>query len=260
MKPAHLVLVFACVLRLVPAQTVLPAHSHNDYLRNEPLFEALRANFRSIEADVHLEDGELLVGHDPADLRKEKTIQKLYLDPLRKFFEKDENRRLRRNEPLILLVDLKTGGEETYERLESILQDYKPMLTVIEDGKLRKGPVQIVVSGNRPRALMQGQVTRLAAYDGRMEDLGLGLSPEFVPLVSDNWQKHFAWRGQGEFSSEEKGKLKSLVEKAHGEGRLIRFWASPDLPAAWTELRAAGVDLINTDKVIELAKFLERSK
>ena len=54
----------------------------------------------------------------------------------------------------------------------------------------------------------------------------------------------------------ERTKLKEFVAKAHKHGRLVRFWATPEKPEFWKELRAAEVDLINTDKLAELKQFL----
>jgi hypothetical protein len=36
----------------------------------------------------------------------------------------------------------------------------------------------------------------------------------------------------------------------------VRFWATPEKVAVWEELRAAGVDLINTDQLADLRRFL----
>ncbi|MCS6919603.1 MAG: hypothetical protein NZM28_07520, partial [Fimbriimonadales bacterium] len=49
---------------------ILPrAHSHNDYWRKRPLQDALECGFCSVEADIFLVDGKLLVGHDTHELR-----------------------------------------------------------------------------------------------------------------------------------------------------------------------------------------------
>src|SRR5690606_7390192 len=58
------------------------AHAHNDYEHARPLLDALEHGFCGIEADIHLRNGELLVGHDPEDLAPERTLEKLYLRPL----------------------------------------------------------------------------------------------------------------------------------------------------------------------------------
>ncbi len=48
--------------------TPLPnAHAHNDYLHPRPLHDALAHGFASVEADIHLVNGELYVSHDAPD-------------------------------------------------------------------------------------------------------------------------------------------------------------------------------------------------
>ncbi len=77
--------------------------------------------------------------------------------------------------------------------------------------------------------------------------------------VSDNWTQHFKWRARpedGAFPELERKKLRDLVAQTHAQGRRLRLRATPDQPAMWRELQSAGVDLINTDKLEELSRFL----
>src|SRR5436853_4533789 len=60
------------------------AHAHNDYEHARPLLDALDHGFCSVEADIHLVRGDLLVGHSLLNLRPERTLEKLYLRPLEK--------------------------------------------------------------------------------------------------------------------------------------------------------------------------------
>ena len=60
-------------------------------------------------------------------------------------------------------------------------------------------------------------------------------------------------------SEEDASKLKSLVEKAHAQKRLIRFWAIPDDANGWKTLADAGIDLINTDDLAGLRGFSGRT-
>lgn len=62
----------------------VPCHSHNDYWRKDPLFDAIRAGCISVEADVWLIDNksDLYVGHDKSSLSSKHTLQKLYIEPL----------------------------------------------------------------------------------------------------------------------------------------------------------------------------------
>src|SRR5712672_4165891 len=59
------------------------AHAHNDYEHQRPLFDALEHGFCSVEADIYLVDGKLLVAHDRSKVKPERTLEALYLDPLR---------------------------------------------------------------------------------------------------------------------------------------------------------------------------------
>jgi hypothetical protein len=49
------------------------------------------------------------------------------------------------------------------------------------------------------------------------------------------------------------------VKRAHAQGRKVRFWGAPDSPVSWTVLLGAGVDLINTDDLVGLERFLRGS-
>src|SRR5688500_12101427 len=69
-------------LRAAETVPLLRAHAHNDYEHVRPLFDALDHGFCSVEADVYLIDGALLVAHDRKDVKPERTLSALYLSPL----------------------------------------------------------------------------------------------------------------------------------------------------------------------------------
>lgn len=51
----------------------VPVHSHNDYMRHVPIFDALAVGCESVEADIWLRKDDLLVGHSEDSLiRKER--------------------------------------------------------------------------------------------------------------------------------------------------------------------------------------------
>ncbi len=89
-----------------------------------------------------------------------------------------------------------------------------------------------------------------------MADLDSQVPAHEMPWISDRWTAHFRWQGEGPIPAAERAKLQKLVQEAHQHGRLVRFWATPELVPVWRELRSAGVDLINTDKLAELQRFL----
>ncbi|MFJ9680739.1 phosphatidylinositol-specific phospholipase C/glycerophosphodiester phosphodiesterase family protein [Streptomyces sp. NPDC101194] len=239
------------------------AHAHNDYLHTHPLHDALAHGFTSVEADVFLVDGELLVAHEVADLDPARTLASLYLDPLLA--------RVRAHHGTVhpgyrdsvqLLIDIKTDGAAAYLELHRQLGLFRRMLTTYHHGRVRPAAVTAVISGDRAaRAPMEAQRTRYAFYDGRPDDLGTAADASFIPLISGSWSDSFVWRGAGPFPAAERDKLRSLVAAAHRGGRRVRFWATPDVPgperdAVWTELLAADVDHLNTDDLAGLEHFL----
>jgi hypothetical protein len=243
------------------------AHAHNDYEHERPLLDALSHGFTSVEADIHLVDGRLLVAHDPEDLDPARTLEALYLDPLAALVRANRGSvHSGHRRPVQLLVDLKTQGAETYLELHRRLRPYRRMLSTYDNGRVRLGAVTPVISGDRAaRAPMEAQRTRYAFYDGRLDDLAAP-SPapaSFIPLISSNWTASFGWLGTGPFPRAERDRLHTLVRTAHGRGQRVRFWATPDAPgpardALWHELLAARVDHLNTDDLAGLEKFLRR--
>jgi len=232
-------------------------HAHNDYYHPQPLVDALNHGFCSVEADIFLVEGELLVAHTVRELDSDKTLQSLYLDPLRERIEANGGRVYRDHaETLVLLIDIKSDGNEMWPVLHEVLAKYADILTVVEDGQLKPGPVHAIISGSRPIALMAREEVLYAGVDGRMNDLDGDWPAYFMPLVSDHWFRHFRWRGQGPMPEEERDKLQSMVEKAHEKGYMVRFWATPEEPALWRVLVEHDVDMINTDHLTRLRDFL----
>lgn len=236
------------------------AHAHNDYLHDRPLFDALDRGFTSVEADVFLVDGRLLVAHTVLELDPQRTLEKLYLDPLRERVRAGGGKLFADGTSLTLLVDLKADGEATYRALAKTLAHYDDIITVVRDGRLEQKPVTVIVSGERPRETIAAEKVRYVGIDGRLGDLDSKLPSHLLPLISDNWSSHFKWRGEGDMPPAEQEKLAVIVEQAHSAGRRVRFWAAPDRPAMWRQLHAAGVDLINTDDLDGLAEFLRAAE
>lgn len=239
---------------------LVQAHSHNDYEHARPLFDALEAGFCSVEADVWLVDGKLLVGHDRVDLKPERTLEALYLNPLQTRIAQNGGRVFRDGPSLTLLIDVKSDATNTYAALRETLRRFGTILTSFHPNRIETNAVTVVISGNRARGMMASEEVRVAAYDGRAADLESGASPGFIPLISDNWTTLFRWRGgpnDGPMPTEERQKLRALADRTHRQGRRLRLWATPDKPAAWAELLDAGVDLINTDNLEGLSAFLQ---
>ncbi|MGP2439026.1 phosphatidylinositol-specific phospholipase C/glycerophosphodiester phosphodiesterase family protein [Streptomyces sp. JW3] len=240
------------------------AHAHNDYEHPRPLLDALDHRFGSVEADIYLVDGQLLVAHDAVDLDPARTLESLYLDPLAARVRAQGGHVYRgEHRPLQLLIDIKTEGASTYLELDRHLRRYRHLFTTYAHGRVRTGPVTAVISGDRAaRVPLAAGTERRAFYDGRLTDLGTAAPASLIPLISDNWTNNFTWQGVGAFPAAERRKLHDIVGAAHARGQRVRFWATPDLAgpardAVWTELVAAGVDHLNTDDLAGLEAFLD---
>lgn len=234
------------------------AHAHNDYAHPRPLFDALDCGFCSIEADIHLVDGQLLVAHDRVFARSDRTLGSLYLEPLRRRITENGGRVYRNGPTCILLIDIKSGAETTYSVLHKQLEQYADILTTFKNEKVYTNALTVIISGNCPRNLIAAQPVRYAACDGREPDFDSDVSTALVPLISERWGKLFKWRGRGSIPMPESEYtlLTNLVKRAHARGRLIRFWDTPDNPEAWQVLYETGVDLLNTDHLKALRDFL----
>lgn len=241
-------------------QPLQEAHAHNDYQHARPLLDALDHGFCSIEADIFLIDGALLVAHDRKDVRPERTLEALYLAPLRARIRENGGRVFRDGPPITLLVDVKSEALSTYVALETVLATYADILTVFETGRERPGAVTVVVSGNRAPSEVERRSRRYSALDGRAGELDSSAPVALYPWISDNWNKVSAWRGTGDFPAADLATVRSWVARAHARGRKLRFWNTPETAETWAILRDAGVDVIGTDDLPRLRDFLTKSR
>ena len=101
---------------------IVGAHSHNDYKNEYPLDAAFKHKFKSIEVDIFLIKNKLYVGHSWFELRKTKTIEKMYLDPLWKIY-KENNKSVYSDNSVYLLVDIKTTSYGTGQLIENIISE-----------------------------------------------------------------------------------------------------------------------------------------
>lgn len=255
--PCLLIFLTGALPAAEPARPLARAHAHNDYEHPRPLLDALEQGFCSVEADVWLVEGDLLVAHDRNKVNAGRTLESLYLMPLHERVRANGGRVFRDGPEFTLLIDFKSEAESTYAAMKVALARHGTMLTRFADGPTRTNAVTVIISGNRPILTIAAETNRLAALDGRLSDLEILPPAHVMPLISDNWRSHFTWRGEGEMDGTELGKLRGLVARVHENGRRIRFWGVADTPAAWQLQFETGVDLINTDKLAELSAWMQ---
>lgn len=232
--------------------------SHNDYEQNRPLHAALELGFNMIEADIHLINEQIYVAHDhPENLDNAPLLENLYLEPLKHIISKNNGAVIPDSPtPFYLIIDVKTEAESTYKALKILLESYKDLFHRKEAREWIKGPIRLLISGNRPN--LYADDDRIAFLDGRIPDLGKEYSSDLYPLISDNWNNYFSWDGTGQISKDELKKLRKYVLTTHQEDKMIRFWATPDRERIWKVLIDNGVDVINVDDLTGMRTFLDK--
>ncbi|PGH06971.1 hypothetical protein GX51_02009 [Blastomyces parvus] len=142
----------------------IPCHSHNDYWRPAPLFSALETGCISVEADIWLFDDDLFVGHTAGSLAPDRTLTKMYIDPLVEILEernpiarvhqkpsKPPNGVFdtRPSQTLVLLVDFKNKAADAWPYLLSQLSPLRDRgyLTYFNGTTVTEGPVTVVATG-----------------------------------------------------------------------------------------------------------------
>lgn len=154
-----------------------------------------------MEADVWLFDDDLYVGHNTASLTRNRTFTSLYINPLVKILE-DQNPTTEfyngtrhgvfdtdSEKSLILLVDVKTGGEETWQKVMDQLQPLRERgwLSYMQDGKVHPGPITVVGTGNtRFDLLTKNETYRDGFFDAPLD--AMWEAPLTRPTVG-NWDE-----------------------------------------------------------------------
>ncbi len=225
------------------AQHPVVLHSHNDYNRTAPFYEAYSQHCGSVEADVFFHDGKLLVGHDVEDLKAENSFQGMYVDPIVRIFRENGGKMWNNPaEKLMLLVELKSATEPTLTEVIKMLEQY-PDVFCSPDG------VKVAITGNVPEKEHFCDYPSWIGFDGDLREEYTPEQLERVALVSNSF-RIFArkWNGKGRMIDAELEPVKAAIAKAHSWGKPIRFWEAPEGTTAYFTFWKLGVDIINTDK------------
>lgn len=266
----------------------IPCHAHNDYWHRIPLYEALAAGCISVEADIwsrSTPDGkpELFVGHNSRSLTQARTLKSLYLDPITDILHNQNDVATSTgqtanttswpvgvfdrspNTTLVLLLDFKTAGEETWPTVMSQLEDLRneQWLThwTPSEGLVIR-PLTIVGSGLAPFPLIQANTTyRDVFYDAPLDNLSSGLytrnNSYYASVSLGKAVGHTIGRHLGE--SQQKT-VTTQIKQADDLGLLSRYWSIPGWPVSWRnrlweQLVSLGVGLLNVDDLVMAARW-----
>ncbi len=227
-------------------------HSHNDYSQKRPFWGAYEAGADSIEADIFLVDGDLLVAHSRKELKKENTLRRLYLEPLRSVMRKNGGRARANGKPIQLLVDLK-NGKPALDRLVEMIE--KEGFRECFDIAKNPSAARLTVTGDHSKVEDLFTYPDFVFFDMPPTRVLADGQYRRVPLISHYARAYTRWRS-GVMAEEDKEKIRAAVRQAHEKGSKFRLWGYPDNPEAWRLAMELGLDYINTDRPAAAAAFL----
>lgn len=221
-------------------------HSHNDYEQAAPFWHAYSSGATSIEVDIFLKNNQLYVAHNRAQMKKERTLEKLYIEPLAELLANYHS-----ISHLQLLVDIKTEAGPTLDRFVEIASKYPTIFTDKPHG------IKTVISGNRPKPVDYSKYPAFIKFDGRSPEDADNPNGDKVALISRNFKHFSSWKGKGNIPEADSLELLSFITDCHNRQKPVRFWATPDTEQAYKTLIFLGVDYINTDNPGKLVAFLK---
>ncbi|HEX6435278.1 MAG TPA: hypothetical protein VFZ87_13605, partial [Gemmatimonadales bacterium] len=189
---------------------LLPAYSHNDYYNARPLLDALEQGYQGVEVDYVQVGGELRVGHGRGETMPGRTVERLYLAPLR-----DRVRRCgwvqSAHQPFLLTIDYKDRGPRGYQALLKVLRNYADVVGT----RGKPGAVRVVLVGWHPplRDLARDSL-QLVTVQAGISQSGLRIpegDPALVGLVSLDYGKTMRWKGRGASGSADRTILQHIA-------------------------------------------------
>lgn len=232
------------------------AYAHNDYWHKRPLYDALDKGFTYVEADVFLKRNRLVVAHYFLS-KKNKTFEDLYLKPLLNYVENHKKTDQREIDcPITVMIDIKSNANKTYQAIAQLLDKYKSILSSYENGEIVLRNVTIILTGHKPKDLLEKNENRLVFIDDNLKNLGKDTCNFLYKTASCKYNDLLNWKGRGPMPDLDRQRLEYYVTRAHNKGRKVRLWGSPENKIVWAELLKCNVDLINTDKLSALRSFL----
>ncbi|ODV72551.1 uncharacterized protein CYBJADRAFT_129263 [Cyberlindnera jadinii NRRL Y-1542] len=269
----------------------LGIHSHNDYLRSDPLFDSLIVGAKSVEADVwSFDNGDVLpVGHTFVELNPfENTLEKLYTKPLLELLDAVNRARVEGEPPVgifpdfpsetfYLHIDVKNDPDQVFDKIQKHLYplQQKGYLTTFEtvSQKWNHGPITVVLTGDYPLKKILDQKVRNVFADAPLNDL-VGFKATITSLGYNGPLSIYSVAASASFfditgslglpagglSDRGRRDVQRVIDKAHSFGLKTRIWETPNYPTevrdlVWRDLISMGTDLLNVDDLTAASKM-----
>ena len=266
---------------------ILPVscHSHNDYWRRVPLYDAIAAGCTGVEADIWLPSNggtnqSLQVGHTRRALKSTRTLASLYIDPLVSILDHQNNMTPGAGIPgrkvgvfdsnisttLVLLLDFKSDGQQLWPIVHEALEPLREQgyLSSWDAGSKATifRPITVVATGNAPFDRVVANTTyRDIFFDAPLSELS---DPKYTSensyYASANFDQAIGKTHLGRLSLLQRAKVDDQVDAAARKGLKSRYWNTPNWPAVsririWSALVGSGVGMLNADNLVEVSRW-----
>lgn len=221
-------------------------HAHNDYEQVPPLFRVASLPIHSIEVDIFEYNNRLVVSHDDEDLDNKPTLEELYLKPLSEHLSDWPHLQW-------LFIDIKEITPTILSRLNEDLSKYRSLFRQRNEMR-RLGQLTVIISGDVDRQALLKEDYLMFFVDGRKFDIYMESPSPLMPVISTNFESFSKWEETGELTANEISRIRSFLNKATDQNKLVRFWNVPEGVAPWKFLLEVGVSFIGLD---DFSPFLE---
>lgn len=225
----------------------LQAYAHNDYENRRPLLNAVESGYSGVEVDYYLVNGQLLVGHDLSQLSRDRTLQSLYLEPLRDL--------ARRQGPLcgpekrfLLNIEAKQTSRAAFDSLQGMLSRYPDLFGP-------HGWVEVILVGWTPPIDSIGDA-RIQYRVERVEQLDSIPPDPRITMISVRFSDLLRYPDR---STEFRQRMTALVRQTRlVPNRRLRVYEVPYDSVIYRALLNAGVDLIGVKNLGRGRNLLNR--
>ena len=230
-------------------------HSHNDYEQRHPLHDALDQHLYSVEADIWLRRGKILISHIGWSFKG--SLEDLYLNPLQQLVNRQGSVQ-GDGRIFFLWLDIKDGSAALRAALHQLLTKY-PMLTTFGGRQGVPGMVTVILTGDEDSKakFVSEHSERRACRDSNYISVKDAPGDDRWSWYAIKWSDYMHWNGNGPLTPGERQRLVKVTALAHSKGRRLRFWGVPGLEVVWKAALDAGVDQVSADDLPRLHRFLE---
>ena len=202
------------------------------------MLDAIEAGYVGVEVDYYLVNGRLLVGHDWSQLSRNRTLQSLYLEPLRLLtLTPNAASVCGPNRRFLLNIEAKQRSRPAFDSLRAVLDRYPDLFGP-------EGWVDAILVGWTPPLDSLGEARIQFRIEASRFVDSLPSDPR-IALISVRYPDVFRWNGHGTTTNEFGWRLDRLVRLTRlVPGRRLRVYEVPYVAELYRALLDGGVDLL----------------